>query len=70
MQGVDHDPRRHVTVIDYTTSGYVRVNMSANYIGSFRPHELRIVCCTQCGYGYTAHTAEGKCLYGPGNWEE
>jgi len=30
---------------------------------------LKPVLCTYCGYDIQAHTEEGKCLYGPGNWE-
>jgi len=31
--------------------------------------DVWVILCRRCGYGYSAHAQDGKCLYGPGNWQ-
>lgn len=47
---------------------YVVETFDGSYHNYNRPY-LTVVICQNCGYVRTVHTTEGKCLYGPGNWE-
>jgi len=68
----DHQGLQHTGVITEVSSDYInyfRVAHKGLQVFISRWSVRSVVPCKQCGYGRSAHTEEGKCLYGPGNWE-
>lgn len=48
--------------------GLYHVRSQSGVIYTFMSSSLYMRRCVNCKQGKSAHTEEGKCLYGPGNW--